>query len=208
MVFKWFFKSHPLKSHPIKSHPHGTTTNSNNLGPIWETLLCMNPEPSAPQSSCHIYIPFAYERFWSPWLGTLGLMNPKPSARMNPKPSAHHEKPYSAWALRLFVPCIRILLLLVFVPCIRILLLLVVVPCMCDLLLLVVVPLGCDFKGCDLKGCDLKGFDLKGCDLKGCDFVFLIVFKWFVNGFLMVFQMVFKWSHLSLIHIWRCRRRG
>ena len=34
-----------------------------------------------------------------PWWGTLGLMNPKPSARMNPKPSAHHEKPYSAWAL-------------------------------------------------------------------------------------------------------------
>ena len=79
-----------------------------------------------------------------PWWGTLGLMNPKPSARMNPKPSAHHEKPYSAWALRLFVPCIRILLLLVVVPCIRI------------LLLLVVVPWGCDFKGCDLKGCDLK----------------------------------------------------
>ena len=89
-----------------------------------------------------------------PWRGTLGLMNPKPSARMNPKPSAHHEKPYSAWALRLFVPCIRILLLLVFVPCIRI------------LLLLVVVPWGCDFKGCDFKGCDLKGCDLKGCDLK------------------------------------------
>jgi len=89
-----------------------------------------------------------------PWRGTLGLMNPKPSARMNPKPSAHHEKPYSAWALRLFVPCTRILLLLVFVPCIRI------------LLLLVVVPWGCDFKGCDFKGCDLKGCDLKGCDLK------------------------------------------
>ena len=79
-----------------------------------------------------------------PWWGTLGLMNPKPSARMNPKPSAHHEKPYSAWALRVFVPCIRIFLLLVFVPCIRI------------LLLLVVVPWGCDFKGCDLKGCDLE----------------------------------------------------
>ena len=76
-------------------------------------------------------------------------LNPKPSARMNPKPSAHHEKPYSAWALRLFVPCTRILLLLVFVPCIRI------------LLLLVVVPWGCDFKGCDLKGCDFKGCDLK-----------------------------------------------
>ena len=84
-----------------------------------------------------------------PWRGTLGLMNPTPSARMNPKPSAHHEKPYSAWALRLFVPCTRILLLLVFVPCIRI------------LLLLVVVPWGCDFKGCDLKGCDFKGCDLK-----------------------------------------------
>ena len=148
MVFKWFFKSHPfkshpfkshpLKSHPLKSHPHGTTTNSNNLGPIWETLLCMNPKPSAPQSSCHDYIPFAYERFWSPWPMTRMLLvvvpwgcdfmgcdfkgcdfkgcdfkgcdlkgcdfkgcdlNPKPSARMNPKPSAHHEKPYSAWAL-------------------------------------------------------------------------------------------------------------
>ena len=76
MVFKWFFKSHPLKSHPLKSHPlkshplkshpHGTTTNSNNLGPIWETLLCMNPKPSAPQSSCRDYIPFAYERFLIP----------------------------------------------------------------------------------------------------------------------------------------------
>ena len=91
MVFKWFFKSHPLKSHPFKSHPfkshpikshpikshhHGTTTNSNNLGPIWETLLCMNPKPSAPQSSCHDYIPFAYERFWSPWPMT---RNPRPN---------------------------------------------------------------------------------------------------------------------------------
>ena len=38
-------------------------------------------------------------------------------------------------------------MLLVFVPCIRI------------LLLLVVVPWGCDFKGCDFKGCDLKGCD-------------------------------------------------
>ena len=30
---------------------------------IRETLLCMNPKPSAPQSSCRDYIPFAYERF-------------------------------------------------------------------------------------------------------------------------------------------------
>ena len=106
---------------------------------IWETLLCMNPKPSAPQSSRRDYIPFAYERF----------LIPVAHARMNPKPSAHHEKPYSAWALRLFVPCIRILLLLVFVPCIRI------------LLLLVVVRWGCDFKGCDFKACGLKGCDLK-----------------------------------------------
>ena len=45
------------------------------------------------------------------------------------------------------------------------------VPCIRILLLLVVVPWGCDFKGCDLKGCDLKG-----CDFKGCDFVILNAF--------------------------------
>ena len=109
-----------------------------------------------------------------PLWGTLGLMNPKPSARMNPKPSAHHEKPYSAWALRLRI-----------------------------LLLLVVVPWGCDFKGCDFKGCGLKGCDFKGCDLKNhlkkhlkmslktlCFKWFfkwllngLAIFKWFLNGF-------------------------
>ena len=30
---------------------------------LTETLLCMNPKPSAQQSSCRDYIPFAYERF-------------------------------------------------------------------------------------------------------------------------------------------------
>ena len=110
--------------------------------PIASSSWAKTPRPDEnPKPSAH------HEK---PWKGCdfKGCdLNPKPSARMNPKPSAHHEKPYSAWALRLFVPCIRILLLLVFVPCIRI------------LLLLVVVPWGCDFKGCDLKGCDLKGCD-------------------------------------------------
>ena len=76
-------------------------------------------------------------------------LNPKPSARMNPKPSAHHEKPYSAWALNpglnmrnpivhepwTLGPTVKLSWLLslnalwVFVPCIRIILLWVFVRC-------------------------------------------------------------------------------
>jgi|AACY02.6.fsa_nt_gi hypothetical protein len=90
-----------------------------------------------------------------PWWGTLGLMNPKPSARMNPKPSAHHEKPYSAWALRVFVPCIRIFLLLVFVSRIRIPI--AIGGC----------PMGVWLKGVWLKGVWLQGVWLKGVWLQG-----------------------------------------
>ena len=58
------------------------------------------------------------------------------------------------------------------------------VPCIRILLLLVVVPWGCDFKGCDFKGCDLKGCDLKGCDLKNHLKPFKIhMLIAFLNGF-------------------------
>ena len=64
---------------------------------------------------------------------------------MSPKPSAQYEKPYCAWTLnprpysqavvavipgRVFVPCIRIILLWVFVRYIRTILLWVFVPCL------------------------------------------------------------------------------
>ena len=64
---------------------------------------------------------------------------------MSPKPWAQYEKPYCAWTLnprphsqavvavipdRVFVPCIRIILLWVFVRYIRIILLWVFVPCL------------------------------------------------------------------------------
>ena len=142
MVFKWFLNGPTMRIQP----PIAITSAQ------YEKPYCawtLNPRPHSHAGvtiSCSLTNDFDPR---GPWRGTLGLMNPKPSARMNPKPSAHHEKPCSAWALRLFVPCIRILLLLVFVPCIRI------------LLLLVVVPWGCDFRDVTLRGVTLRGVTWK-----------------------------------------------